>query len=202
MAINFCIRRINQQEERFFREIFDLYQSGLQHGALLENGILSRWTYNNITLTGLRLREFEWVKTFLHDYAPLLGESHREGAVNFNLARYHYETGALREAMQHLLRIDYDDVLHNLAAKTMLCKIYFTLGETDALENQLDSIQIYLRRKRVLGYHRDNYSAIVRFIRKLLTVNLNSMVERKKLSEEIKAAPTLTERDWLLGELG
>ena len=202
MAINFCIRRINQQEERFFREIFDLYQSGLQHGALLENGILSRWTYNNITLTGLRLREFEWVKTFLHDYAPLLGESHREGAVNFNLARYHYETGALREAMQHLLRIDYDDVLHNLAAKTMLCKIYFTLGETDALENQLDSIQIYLRRKKVLGYHRDNYSAIVRFIRKLLTVNLNSMVERKKLSEEIKAAPTLTERDWLLGELG
>ncbi|MBC7777374.1 MAG: hypothetical protein H7246_18215 [Phycisphaerae bacterium] len=201
MAINFCIRRINQQEERFFREIFDLYQSGLRHGALLENGILSRWTYNNITLTGLRLREFEWVKKFLHDYAPLLGESHREGAVNFNLARYHFGTGALREAMQHLLGIEYDDVLHNLAAKTMLCKIYFRLGETDALENQLDSIQIYLRRKKVLGYHRDNYLAIVRFIRKLLTINPNNKAERKKLREEIQAAPALTERDWLLGEL-
>jgi len=201
MAINFCIRRINQQEERFFREIFDLYQSGLQHGALLENGILSRWTYNNITLTGLRLREYEWVKSFLDTYAPLLGESHREGAVHFNLARYHYDTGSLREAMQHLLHIEYDDVLHNLAAKTMLCKIYFRLGESDALENQLDSIQIYLRRKKVLGYHRDNYSAIVRFIRKLLTVNMNSASQRVKLREEILAAPVLTEREWLLGEL-
>ncbi|MFN0175849.1 MAG: hypothetical protein ACKVU0_14445 [Saprospiraceae bacterium] len=201
MAINFCIRRINQQEDRFFREIFDLYQSGLRHGALLENGILSRWTYNNITLTGLRLQEFEWVKKFLHDYAPLLAESHRVGAVNFNLARYHYDTGSLREAMQHLLHIEYDDVLHNLAAKTMLCKIYFRLGETDALANQLDSIQIYLRRKKVLGYHRDNYSAIVRFIRKLLIINPKSATEKIKLREEILAAPVLTEKDWLLGEL-
>jgi len=201
MAINFCIRRINQQEERFSREIFDLYQSGLRHGALLENGVLSRFTYNNITRTGLRLREFEWVKSFLHHYAPLLAESHREGAVNFNLARYHYETGGLRVAMQHLLRIEYDDVLHNLAAKTMLCKIYFSLSELDALENQLDSIQIYLRRKKVLGYHRDNYLAIIRFIRKLLAINPNSAAERTKLREEIKAAPVLTEREWLLGEL-
>lgn len=201
MAINFCISRINQQEERFSREIFDLYQSGLQHGALLEYGMLSRWTYNNITLTGLRLKEFEWVKNFLHQYGPLLPESHREGAVNFNLARYYYETGALRTAMQHLLHIEYDDVLHNLAAKTILCKIYFRLGETDALENQLDSIQIYLRRKKVLGYHRDNYVAIVRFTRKLLTINLNNKEESIKLRKEILAAPVLTERDWLLGEL-
>lgn len=201
MAINYCIRQINQQESRFYREIFDLYQSGLEHGALLENGVLSRWTYNNITLAGLRLQEFEWVKRFLHDYAPLLPESHREGAVNFNLARYYYETGALRESMRHLLGIEYDDVLHNLAAKTTLCKIYFKLGETDALENQLDSIQIYLRRKKVLGYHRDNYLAIVRFTRKLLAVNPNNKSEREKLREEIRTAPVLTEREWLLGEL-
>ena len=201
MAINFCIRRINLQEERFFREIFDLYQAGLDHGALLENGLLSRWTYNNITLTGLRLREFDWVKNFLHDYAPLLGESHRAGAINFNLARYYYELGDLREAMQHLLHIEYDDVLHNLVAKTMLSKIYYTLEEYDALENHLDSIQIYIRRKKVLGYHRDNYLAFVRFVRKLLNLIGNNETEREKLRQEILAAPILTERDWLLAEL-
>lgn len=202
MAINFCIRRINQQQERFFREIFDLYQAGLRHGALLEDGILSRWTFNNITATGLRLREYAWTWAFLQDFSPLLAEGHREGTMHFNLARYHYETGELRSAMQHLLRIEYDDVLQNLAAKTMLCKIYFSLGETDALENQLDSIQIYLRRKKVLGYHRENYSAIVRFTRKLLAVNPNIATEREKLRQEIEDAPVLTERDWLLGELG
>ncbi len=201
MAINFCIRRINQADERFFREIFDLYQSGLQHGALLEDGTLSRWTYNNIAVTGLRLGEFEWVRQFLRGYAAFLPESHREGAFNFNIARYYYDTGDYRQAMQHLLKMEYDDVLQNLVAKTMLCKIYFELDETDALENQLDSIQIYLRRKKVLGYHKENYTAIVRFMRKLLAVNPNSVSEKEKLRRDIEQAAVLTEREWFLKRL-
>ncbi len=201
MAINYCIRRINQAEERYFREIFELYQSGLQHGALLENGILSRWTYNNIAVTALRLHEFEWVHRFLLDFAPFLPESHREGAFNFNIARYHYDTGDYRQAMQHLLRMEYDDVLQNLVAKTMLCKIYYELEEIDALENQLDSIQIYLRRKKVLGYHKDNYSAFVRFVRKLLAARPDNDTEKEKLRKEIEQAPILTEKDWILKQM-
>ena len=103
--------------------------------------------------------------------------------------------------MQHLLRMEYDDVLQNLVAKTMLCKIYYELDETDALENQLDSIQIYLRRKKVLGYHKDNYSAIVRFMRKLLAVNPNDVSEKEKLRRDIEQTPTLTEREWFLKRL-
>lgn len=198
MAINFCIRRINQADERFFREIFELYRSGLHHGALLEDGTLSRWTYNNIAVTALRLREFEWVYGFLHDFAPFLPDNHREGAFNFNIARYCYDTGDFQQAMQRLLLMEYDDVLQNLAAKTMLCKIYYELDETDALENQLDSIQIYLRRKKVLGYHKDNYTSFIRFMRKLLAVNPNNHTQVEKLRQEIEQAPTLTEREWFL----
>jgi hypothetical protein len=202
MAINFCIRRINQADNRFFREIFDLYRSGLEQGALLENGTLSRWTYNNIALTALRLREYEWVHRFLYDFAAFLPENHREAAFNFNTARYYYDTGDYRQAMQRLLLMEYDDVLQNLVAKTMLCKIYYELDETDALENQLDSIRIYLRRKKVLGYHKENYTAIARFIRKLLSVNPNDSREKAKLRAEIEQAPALTERDWFLKQLG
>lgn len=201
MAINFCIRRINQAEERFFRDIFELYRSGLRHGALLEAGTLSRWTYNNIALTALRLREFEWVRGFLHDFAPFLPENHREGAFNFNIARYCYDTGDYQQAMQRLLRMEYDDVLQNLAAKTMLCKIYYELDETDALENQLDSIQIYLRRKKVLGYHKDNYTSFIRFMRKLLALNPNSQIQVTKLRQDVEQALTLTEREWFLKRL-
>lgn len=201
LAINFCIRKINRLEEGYYREIFDLYQTGLQHGALLEDGRLSRWTYNNITTMGLRLQEFDWVWKFIYDYAPLLSDEHRDGTTHFNLARYHYAKNEFRQAMQHLLHIEYDDVLQNLTAKTILAKIYFRLEEADALENQLDSIQIYVRRKKLLGYHRDNYLGFVKYTRKLLSINLNSVAEREKLRAEIEAAPVLTDRDWLLSEL-
>ncbi|MBK6929379.1 MAG: hypothetical protein IPH12_00380 [Saprospirales bacterium] len=201
MAINFCIRRINQAEGQYFRDVFDLYQSGLQHGALLENGALSRWTYTNIALAALSLGEYAWAFQFLQEYAPLVPANHREGALNFNLARYFYDTGNYRQAMQHLVRMEYDDVLQNLMAKTILCKIYYEMDEYSALENQLDSIEIYLRRKKVLGYHKDYYSSVVRLMRKMLAVNPNDGSAALALRQQISAAPALAEREWFLKQL-
>lgn len=198
MAINFCIRRINQADERYFRELFDLYQSGLRHGALLEDGLLSRWTYTNITATGLRLGEHDWVRAFLHDYAPHLAPAHRDGAFHFNFARYLYDTGDRREALPHLLRMDYDDVHQNLLAKVLLAKIYYELKETAALDSHLDSIQAYLRRQKVVGYHRDLYTGVVRYLRKIMTLNVYDEQEKQRLRQEIEQSPGLHEREWLL----
>jgi len=198
MAINFCIRHINQSEDAWYRELFELYQSGLQHGALLEDGLLSRWTYTNITATALRRGEFEWVYRFLHDYVPSLAEGHREGTFHYNMARYCYDTGQLRQAMQHLLRMEYDDVLQNLRAKVMLCKIYYELEEHNALENQLDSIQIYLRRKKVLGYHRDNFLRIVRYFRRLVALNFADTAVLERFRNDLAAESAATEQEWFL----
>jgi hypothetical protein len=201
MAVNFCIRRINLAEQAYLREIFDLYRSGLEQGALLEAGALSRWTYNNITATALRLQEFEWVRQFLFDYAPLLPAAHREGAQQYNLARYYYEIKQYSEAMLCLQRMEYDDVLVNLVAKILLAKIYFEQEMTDALESHLDSIQIYIRRQKVLGYHKDNYTAIIRFMRKLLAAPPRQRNARQALRAEIEAMPRLTEKEWFLKQL-
>lgn len=201
MAINYCIRRINQADAPYFRDVFDLYQSGLAQGALLEDGALSRWTYTNIALAALNLREYDWAHRFLHEYAPLLPANHRDGTLNFNLARYFYDTGNYRQAMQHLVRMEYDDILQNLMAKTMLCKIYFEMDEYNALENQLDSIEIYLRRKKVLGYHKDNYLAIVRMMRKLLALHPEDAPAVHALRQAVATAPVLTEREWFLKQL-
>ncbi len=202
LGINFCIRRINQAEEAYFRDVFELYQSGLQHGALLEDGVLSRWTYTNIALSALRLREFDWVQQFLKDFAPLLPAGHREGAFHFNMARYHYHLGRHREAMQHLLRMDYDDVLHNLAAKTLLCIIYYELEEIDALDNQLDSLRAFIRRKKILGYHKTNYSSFINIMRRLSVLPHRDTKGQAELRAQIEAAGNLPEREWFLRQIG
>jgi hypothetical protein len=201
MAINFCIRRFNQANQIFIKDAFDLYRSGLRQGALLENGTLSRWTYNNIALTALHLKEFEWAESFLNEYALLLPKAHREGAYHLNMARYHYERRDLRTAMEHLLHREHDDVLHNLAAKALLSRIYWELDEDEPLHNQLDSIHIYLRRQKLLGYHREIYMAFVKVMRKLLIINRKDHAVLTKLREEIEAIPALAEREWLLRQL-
>jgi hypothetical protein len=68
LAINFCIKRLNSAQTQYVREVFDLYQHGIKHEVFLENGLLSRFTFNNITAAGLNLKEYDWVRQFIDKY--------------------------------------------------------------------------------------------------------------------------------------
>lgn len=199
LAINFCIRKINRSERTYLREVFELYQSGLQVGAFLENGQMSRFTYTNIAQAGIGLGEFDWVSVFLTRYKPYLPEDIRESVSQFSLARLYYENKQPGKALECLLNIGHDDTVYNFAAKTLLAKIYFEQHEWNALDSLLDSISVYIRRKKVAGYHRDSYSGFVKIMRLILSKRLSERQDRSLIREKIISMKVLAEREWLLG---
>lgn len=199
LAINFCIHRINLRQEQFLQEIFDLYRAGLQSGVFLENGQLSRFTYTNIALTALRLREFDWTRDFLQEYRERLPESQRSGAFAFNLARYYCERGDYDRAMPLLQSMDFDDVLHNLTAKAMLLRMYYETGAANALDSLLASLETYLRRKGQLGEQQKTaYRNTVRLLRKLNALPPSDLRARQLLRQEVEDTALVAEKDWLL----
>jgi hypothetical protein len=199
LAINFCIQRINLREALYLREVFELYQNGLAFGVFLDNGQISRFTYTNIALAGLRLQEFKWVYSFLHEHRDNLPEHQRQGAFSFNLARYYCEIGDYKQAMPLLLEMDFDDVLHNLTAKAMLAKMYFETQESTALQSLLASLVAYLRRKRqVSEQQRTAYSNFIRFLRRLEATPKHEKSTLAALKKEILETALVAEKDWLL----
>ncbi|MEZ4921354.1 MAG: hypothetical protein R2792_19825 [Saprospiraceae bacterium] len=199
LAINFCVHRINLRHQQFLQEVFDLYKSGLAVGVFLEYGQLSRFTYTNIALAGLRLREFEWTKDFLNRYKDKLPETQRQGAYAFNLAKYHLEMGDYASSMTLLQEIDTDVVVLNLTAKAMLIRIYTETGASNALDSLLSSLKTYLRRKRQLSaQQRAAYQNLIRFMHKYQGLILGDKASRDKLKQEIAACELLAEKDWLL----
>jgi hypothetical protein len=201
MAINYCIRRFNQNNLVYIQHAFDLYKSGLACGALLENGVLSRWTYNNIALTALHLREYEWGEVFLGQYRRFLSPLHQEGAYHLNMARFKYERKVYKEALQHLLKREHDDPLHNLGAKVLLAKIYWETEEVEALLYQLDSIDIYLRRQKIMGYHLNYYRAFVKTMKQLVRLKVNDGQQRQRFRTMVLSAAELAERSWFLAQV-
>jgi hypothetical protein len=176
-----------------------LYKNGLDSSVFLENGQISRFTYTNIALAALRLREFEWAYRFLQDYRERLPESQRQGAFAFNLARYHCERGDYTQAMPLLLEMDFDDVLHNLTAKAMLAKMYWETGAHEALGSLLASLAAYLRRKRqVSEQQRAAYQNFVRFVRRLQATPLRDKSARAALRADIGDTALVAEKEWLL----
>ena len=199
LAVNFCINRINLRQDRYLRELLDLYQVGLQAGAFLDNGQISRFTYTNIALLALRMKEFDWVFRFIEKYKAHLPEAQGEATYAFNLARYYCEISDYDRAMPLLQTIDFDDVLHQLMAKTMLLRMYYETGEMNALASLLTSFGVFLRRKRqVAEQQKTAYLNTIKFVRKLTALRPGDRKLRAALREEIRQTALVAEKDWLL----
>ena len=202
IAINYCVKRLNTGAEEYVQEVFEIYKQGLKVGALLENGRLSRFAYKNIAIAALRLGEYDWVADYIPRYAPYVDPKYRENYVHYNTAKLHFARGDYGQTLQLLTQVEYDDLFMSIGAKIMLLKIYYEQGEHDPLEALLNSFQVFLQRKKMMSYHKENYQNIIRFTRKLFQVSPYDKAAQKKLRQEIQEANPLTERGWLLGQLG
>ena len=198
LAINYCIRKVNDGEESYFGEIMELYKEGLKASHLLDSGRLSRFTYHNIVAAALRCDELDWAEMFIVEYRDLLEESYRDSSFSFNKARVDYAQNRLDSVLELLQKANYRDPLLNLAAKTLLLKTYFVLGEFDLLQSHLDAMRNYIRRKKVIGYHRTNYQNIIRFTERILNREPHNKQLQHILQSEIENESVLTEKSWLL----
>lgn len=201
LAINFCIRRYNAGNQAYLRDQFDFYKDGLRQGYFLTDGELSHYTYQNAVTSGLVMHEYEWVAQFIHEYRDKLAAAYQESVYSFNLARLAYERKQYDQALPLLQKAEYKDLLLSLAAKTLQLKIYFELDEIDLLEAHLSAFKVFLRRKKDLGYHRENYLNTIFFTRKLLEVNPFDKSARAALRTEIETVKNLGEKEWLLGQV-
>lgn len=202
LAINYCIRQLNTGERRFLREALDLYRVGLDTGALLENGLLSRFAYKNIVALGLRLEAFDWVENFIHRYEPFLEEKYRAANRDYNLARLFYTQKNYRRAMPLLAQVDESDLLLNLDSRIMLLKMYYETGEWDALDALLASFKIFLlRKKKVIGYHQTHYLNTLRYVEKRTRLNMGDKAAVAAFRAEVSGNKAVIEREWLLATL-
>lgn len=197
-SINHCIRQTNRGERNMEQEVLRLYQKALEAGYLFENGTLSRFTYHNIVAAALRCRELDWAEEFIPKYNVFLESSYRDSSLSFNQARLDYARHRFDSVLLLLQKANYRDPLLNLAAKTLLLKTYFVLGEHDLLQSHLDAMRNYIHRKKVIGYHRTNYLNIVRFTERMLHREPHNKQALEELRTEIEKEPVLTEKEWLL----
>ncbi len=198
IAINYCIKKQNQGKANFVKEGFDLYVAGLENKVLLENGIMSVFTYQNTHLLAIKLKEYDWVLRFLEDYKVFLPQEQRENHYNFNIAQYYFRVKNYKKAMSLLQTIEFQDVSHNLDARKMLLIMYYDLGEYDAMDSLMESFKTYLHRQKDLAYHKESFTNLLKFSKKLLLLNAMNKAEKDFFKQEIIDCNVLAEKNWLL----
>lgn len=202
IALNYCTMKVNQGHLAFSRRALEFYKKGVETGILLENNVITRYTFGNAVAFALKIGEFNWANRFIQDFQHYLDEKERNSIVNFNQSRIYFEKGDYDKAQKLLMQFEYDDVHLNLIAKTMLLKIYFETDEYDAFESLLESLRTYLQRKEVLDPTRKaSYKNMISLMKKLLQLNILSRTQREAFRELIQKTTPLAERDWFLKQL-
>ena len=202
LAINYCIKKVNDGDAGFYPEALDLYKSGLSTELLLKDHQLSRFTYNNIVAVAIRLPgEWKWAGWFVKAYRKYLPVAHREAAFSLNSAQLAFVKKDYDNALVHLQKADYKDLINNMVAKTLQMKIYFEMQEMELLDSHLRTMRMFIRRNKKMAYHRENWSNIVRYTQKLMELNPYDAVRKSRLKQDIQAEETLTEKEWLVKQI-
>ncbi len=201
LGINMCIRRLNKGDQQFGKIGLEMYEEALNNKHLFINNKLSRYSYRNIAMMAIRSGDFIWANKFTEDYKVYLKKSDMNSAYHLNKALIHYHQSELEAARDNIIEADFKDHLINLAAKTLQAKIYFELDEYNLLLSHLDSMEMYIIRKKVLGYHKQNYKNFISFSRKLIRLPQYDKKKKLKLKDQINEEKILIEKKWFNQQL-
>jgi hypothetical protein len=203
LATNYSIKRMNtDQRDYYLQEAFELYQQALKANILLENDKISPFAFTNIVAIGIGLKKYPWIWEFIQEYTTFLPNKIRKAYTDFNLSRWYFHQKQYQKAAELLVADDFEDLHLNLSAKMLLLKIYYELGEFQLLEALFNRFRTYLSRQKELVYHKKNYNNIIRFTQRLVSINPFSAKAKLKLQKDIEKVDLLTEKTWLLEQLG
>lgn len=206
--INHCIKKMNTGDLGYFREFFELHRFLLKEGVLLlEDGTLDEWDYKNIVTAGARLKEFDWVKTFIYEYKSFVKISARENVFNYNLAYYYYSNNDYTKTLQLLHQVDFTDPSYYIGAKIIQLKCYYVLGELEASLSLIATFKNYIQRSRVLSdYKKEMNQNMLKMAKKIIhleskkiTLSKSEKIQQKELLQtKIKQLSPIANADWLM----
>jgi hypothetical protein len=201
LLLNYAIKGLNTGNVAYRREAFELYRSGIESKLIFDHNILTPFAYKNIVSLGIILGEYDYLESFIPEYATKMQEQYRESYRHYSYSRLLFAREEYEEAMQMLVQIEYDDLVLNMGAKVMLIKLYYQQQHFDALDALLESFRIFLNRKQVMAYHKKHYNTLIRYTKKMLRIIPGDKQAALTLQSEIEREEVLAEKKWLIDQL-
>jgi hypothetical protein len=201
IAINYCVRQLNNGIEEYVRTVFELFEYGLEHKFLLDDDQLNHFTYKNIMTAAIRLQEFEWTTLFIEKYTPKLALEHQDNYRLFAQSKLLFAQKKYQSCLQLLSKVEFSDLFLNMNAKSMLIKIYYEQQYWEALDALIISFKRFLQRKHIISHQRKIYQNMLYLLEKIIATPTFDLIEKEKLRIEINQTSPLTEKPWLLQQL-
>ncbi len=196
--LNYCIRKLNEGSEKYYDIIFNLYNRGLKQGFLLDQGKLSRFTYRNIAEIGILMKEYAWVNQFLDSYKNTLEKQYRESFYLLEKARVLSDQRNYDRSIELLANLNFSDPLIELSTRLERIRIFYEMNALELCQYHVESMELFLRRKKYVGYHTSYYKNFLSYARKLLKPERTEIQHWRHLRNQLDKEDKITGRKWLI----
>ncbi|MCB0375826.1 MAG: hypothetical protein KDD04_07900, partial [Sinomicrobium sp.] len=150
--VNFAAWKIRQGHSQYFPEALELYQAGLQNGALLEDGYLSSVRFLNIIDVACNLQDYEWAETFIHFGSPFIAEADRGESVQVGEARLSFARGAFDQCIAALRNVSVKKPLLSLRVRSLYLRAFVELNENrELILANCQAFEKSLKRNKVIS---------------------------------------------------
>lgn len=199
-AQNFCIRRIKTGDQAFQQELFGIYQESIQAGAIFEGEFFNPWNFKNVCSIALKLKEYQWMETFIEEYGDRLPPEFRTSTVAYNKANLHFHQREYDQALKALTQVEFSDIFYALDTRKMQLMIYFEREDHEALASLISSFRIFLRRNRVASEkNRKAYKHFLDWVTRIFrAIQKGAGSEIEEFIPQILATKPLVEGEWLV----
>lgn len=190
-------------------ELYEWYQLGLDHQLLMQDGMITGGTYNNVILTACHLEKHDFLLQFIETYTPKLPKTIRLQAKSWANAQVDYALGKYEVTIDALKDWIPDNKLYAIQTKITLLKANFKLiladsSHVERFQSYCLAFEKYIKRNQLYSVNRStSFLKYIQYARKiaLLCYKTPDTSKWKQLIKSIEEEKILFGKSWLLTEI-
>lgn len=205
VLINFFIMT-HQAGSGNYRKVLDLYKKMVEYRVFRIQQYITEGKFKNIVTLGCLFQEFEWTEDFIEKYAPFLEPVNQKNIYHFNKGAFYFFKKEFEKAQSHLIKVEPFELFYTVDTKSLMCRIYYELGEYLAAFRSLHILKEFVRKQKQLSAHqKKSYLNFVTVLLKLCAEKEKYQIQnavRERLLEKLNAYPSIHYKQWLAEKIG
>lgn len=201
---NYCIRKVREGKKEFHPKFEKLLELHFAKGFLFEMGYITYAAFNNMITIYLRQNKVTEAKKFVADYSQYLKEENKEGVLCLVEIKIDFAEKKYKEVLQKSSTMEgISDLILSSESRRWRAKAFFMLEEYESLSAHLEATRMNVHRNKakLTDTRHSSYQSFVKYMRKLISINLYEKKEVQKLYSAISKEEDFTEKEWIMDTL-
>lgn len=197
--LNFTFLRIQEHQDSYLQEAFDLYKYGIDNLLLIVNDKFLADHFLNLISIGCALKELDWIDAFLNNLDKKLKDSIDASTYNSAIGRLEFEKENFDAALKYLEQVDHKNIVHSFKSRYLTIACYFELEEPiNFIRSHCQSFLIFVSRR--LSNKNDMVEGSKNFVRCIREL-LKETPDKAKLLDNLNSKSKFLIKSWLLSKI-